>query len=135
MDVATNSVSASRAFSGAGANAGATVRNEGEAGMEATSRPPAPAEPHQHSPVLVLPTLQDTPAPAAQMIGTPWTVNNAALPAYPAQFTPQLPYTLAAPPGGCGRQTPSKGHAKGCCCHGSAVPGQLTPPTQLYACR
>ncbi len=25
--------------------------------------------------------------------GTPWTEHNAALPAYPAQFTPQLPFT------------------------------------------
>lgn len=38
-------------------------------------------------------TPQTGPAP----VGTPWTVANAALPAYPAQFTPQLPFMRPGP--------------------------------------
>jgi hypothetical protein len=42
--------------------------------------PPPPAAAGQH-------------AAAPKPMGTPWTVHNAALPAYPAQTTPQLPFT------------------------------------------
>lgn len=41
---------------------------------------------------------------ASPVAGTPWTVNNAALPAYPAQFTPQMPFVKAS-----GAGCPGKG--------------------------
>lgn len=44
--------------------------------------------------------------PAVPPSGTPWTVNNAALPAYPAEFSPQMPFELAMQGrrGRCGQQ-------------------------------
>ncbi|KAL6749365.1 hypothetical protein V8C86DRAFT_1017561 [Haematococcus lacustris] len=76
-----------------------TATGHGQSSLdgEVTSRMTATptCQPHAAEPTLLIPSM-DTAADVTP-VGTPWTVNNAALPAYPAQFTPQMPFKPLQP--------------------------------------